>query len=216
MSNDKIRRSCVDCTIHSCRQEDGFYPDFCPTAAMTEGRPEEVFDEALNLYLDDDENNSVAIAAAEVEFENYCKLTRVEEIIEFAKKIGARKLGIAACVGLSKEAAIAAKIFRNRGFEVYGTACKIGAVPKIAIGLDFTHETLGKNMCNPILQAKVLNEEKTDLNIVIGLCVGHDSLFYKYSDALCTTLITKDRVLGHNPAVALYQAESYYKRLLDL
>ena len=48
-----------------------------------------------------------------------------------------------------------------------------------------------------------------------GLCVGHDSLFYKYAEALTTTLITKDRVLGHNPAVALYQTASYYKRLLE-
>ena len=70
-------------------------------------------------------------------------------------------------------------------------------------------------MCNPILQAKLLNEAKTDLNLVVGLCVGHDSLFYKYSEALTTTVVTKDRVLGHNPAAALYTAESYYKRLME-
>ena len=51
--------------------------------------------------------------------------------------------------------------------------------------------------------------------MVMGLCVGHDSLFYKYSDALVTTLVTKDRVLGHNPVAALYQANAYYKRLLQ-
>ena len=68
-------------------------------------------------------------------------------------------------------------------------------------------------MCNPILQAKILNEEKTELNLVVGLCVGHDSLFYKYSEALVTTVVTKDRVTGHNPAAVLYNAESYYKRL---
>lgn len=220
MSNEKIRKSCVDCVVHSCEVEDGIYPDFCPTAEMLDstgcdcGLSEELFDEALNLYLDDEENNNVAIAAAEVEYEHYCQMTRIEEIVEFAKKIRAKKVGIATCIGLSKEAAVTAKILRKNGFEVYGVCCKIGAVPKIAIGLEITHETLGKNMCNPILQAKVLNEEKTDLNVVIGLCVGHDSLFYKYSDALCTTLVTKDRVLGHNPVAALYQTESYYKKLL--
>ena len=72
----------------------------------------------------------------------------------------------------------------------------------------------GKNMCNPILQAKRLNREGTELNIVVGLCVGHDSLFYRYSDALVTTLVAKDRVTGHNPAAVLYQLDSYYKRLL--
>ncbi len=70
-------------------------------------------------------------------------------------------------------------------------------------------------MCNPILQAKTLNNEKTDLNVIIGLCVGHDSLFYKYSNALCTTLVTKDKVLAHNPVGALYQTDTYYKKLLN-
>ena len=48
--------------------------------------------------------------------------------------------------------------------------------------------------------------------MVVGLCVGHDSLFYKYSDAPVTTAITKDRVLSHNPAGALYTG--YYKNQL--
>jgi uncharacterized metal-binding protein len=65
------------------------------------------------------------------------------------------------------------------------------------------------------LQAKLLNEQKTDLNVIVGLCVGHDSLFIKYSDAPVTTLITKDRVLGHNPAAALYTSNFYYQRLLS-
>ena len=60
----------------------------------------------------------------------------------------------------------------------------------------------------------VVNNEKTDLNVIIGLCVGHDSLFYKYSDALCTTLVTKDKVLAHNPVGALYQTNTYYKKLM--
>lgn len=71
-------------------------------------------------------------------------------------------------------------------------------------------------MCNPILQARLLNEAKTDLNVVIGLCVGHDSLFYRYSEAYVTTLVTKDRVTGHNPAAALYTARSYYKKKFHL
>jgi uncharacterized metal-binding protein len=65
------------------------------------------------------------------------------------------------------------------------------------------------------LQAKILNKQKTDLNVIVGLCVGHDSLFIKYSQAPVTTLITKDRILGHNPAAALYTSGFYYKRLLQ-
>lgn len=71
-------------------------------------------------------------------------------------------------------------------------------------------------MCNPIGQAKLLNDRKTDLNIILGLCVGHDSLFIKYSDAPITVLAAKDRVLGHNPLAAIYTSHSYYnKKLYD-
>jgi len=69
-------------------------------------------------------------------------------------------------------------------------------------------------MCSPIAQAMVLNEEKTDFNIMLGLCVGHDSLFMKYARAFCTVLVAKDRVLAHNPYAALYTASTYYTRLL--
>lgn len=213
MSNIKdnnVKRSCIDCGVINCNSMDSMYPDFCPTTHMDEA----LLHQAMELYIEDEENHKVTTAAAEVEFENYCKMTRVEEIMEFARKIGAKKLGIATCVGLISEARTAAKIFRKHGFEVCGVGCKVGAQSKTSVGIDARCESVGKNICNPILQAKLLNEEKTDLNIVIGLCVGHDSMFYKYSDALCTTLVTKDRVLGHNPVAALYQANAYYSKLL--
>lgn len=211
MEKKEIKRSCVDCAVKSCDAKGGgMYPDFCATANMDP----DFLAETMKLYTESEENTKIMMAASEVEFENYCKMTRVEEICEFAAKIGAEKLGIATCVGLIQEARMAAKIFRNRGFEVVGAACKIGAQPKVSVGIDKEHEAVGVNMCNPIMQAEVLNKEKTDLNIVIGLCVGHDSLFYKHSDALCTTLVTKDRVLAHNPVAALYQADKYYSKLL--
>ena len=102
------------------------------------------------------------------------------------------------------------------GFEVYSAICKVGSVNKTDIGVEPEYTCVtGNVMCNPIMQAKLLNKQKTDLNVVVGLCVGHDSLFYKYSEAISTTLITKDRVLAHNPVGALYQAKAYYKRLLQ-
>lgn len=208
--NKDIKRSCIDCAGKGCDEKGGAYPEFCITAKMDP----EFLAETMKLYTENGENAEIMMAASEVEFENYCKMTRVEEICEFAKKIDAKKLGIATCVGLIQEARTAAAIFRNKGFEVVGAACKVGAQPKVSVGIDPAHETVGINMCNPILQAELLNKEKTDLNIVIGLCVGHDSLFYKHSEALCTTLVTKDRVLGHNPIAALYQADKYYSRLM--
>jgi uncharacterized metal-binding protein len=68
-------------------------------------------------------------------------------------------------------------------------------------------------MCNPIYQAKLLNHEKTDFNILLGLCVGHDSLFFKHADAPTTVLAVKDRVTGHNPLAAIYLSEGYYRKM---
>lgn len=206
MSEKKL--SCVDCGTLNCEFQNSMYPDFCLTTALSEEKLAEV----LARY-DEEENHRVTCAAAEVETEGYLKKTRVEEVMMFANKIGAKKLGIATCVGLIRESRALAKILRSNGFEVFGVGCKVGSTLKTDVGIDPKCEYPGPYMCNPILQAELLNAEGTDLNLVVGLCVGHDSLFYKYSDALVTTVVTKDRVTGHNPAAVLYNAESYYKRL---
>lgn len=199
--------SCVDCGTQNCKFKTRTYPEFCPTTQLKE----EDLQWALERYQEE-RNHNIMVASAEVEYEGYCQWTRVQEIMEFAKKIGARKIGIANCIGLINEARIFAKILRSNGFEVYSVICKVAGKAKSSIGIPSRCEEIGAAMCNPILQARLLNEAKTDLNVVIGLCVGHDSLFYKYSDAYVTTLITKDRVTGNNPAAALYTAQSYYKK----
>ncbi len=56
----------------------------------------------------------------------------------------------------------------------------------------------------------MLNESGCQFNIVLGLCVGHDSLFFKYCEGLMTVLVAKDRVLAHNPIGALHLADTYY------
>ena len=207
---NEVKRSCIDCTIGSCNLKDSPFPGFCTTTNMDEA----VLADAMKEY-EEPENRKVTIAAAEVEADNYMRMTRLEETIEFAKKIGAKKLGIATCLGLLKESNTLAKILRSHGFEVVGAACKAGMQKKVGVGIPERCEVVGENMCNPILQAKYLNSQKTDLNVLIGLCVGHDSLFYKYAEAPVTTLIAKDRVLAHNPVGALYQTGSYYKKLLQ-
>ena len=166
---------------------------------------------ALERY-DEGNNRQIMIASAEVEYEGYCQWTRVQEIMEFARKINAKRIGIANCIGLINEARIFAKILRANGFEVYSVICKVAGQAKTSMGIPAECEKIGPAMCNPIMQAHLLNKAKTDLNVVIGLCVGHDSLFYKYSDAYVTTLVTKDRVTGNNPVAALYTANSYYHK----
>lgn len=203
----KIQPTCVDCGTQNCKFKVRTYPEFCPTTNLKE----EDLQWALERY-EEGRNHDIMVASAEVEYEGYCQWTRVQEIMEFAKKIGAKKIGIANCIGLINEARIFAKILRANGIEAYAIICKVAGKAKSSIGIPVQCEEIGAAMCNPILQARLLNEAKTDLNVVIGLCVGHDSLFYKYSDAYVTTLVTKDRVTGNNPAAVLYTAQSYYKK----
>ena len=205
------KKSCVDCGILNCHTRDRQYPEFCLTTEMSE----ETIDKVKRLY-EDEENNRVSVVSAEIENDFYLRYTRVEELLEFAKRMGFHKIGIATCVGLIEESRILARILRKNGFEVYGAVCKIGSFLKADVGVDDEHMTrTGAVMCNPIMQAEILNQAGTDFNVVMGLCVGHDSLFYKYSEALVTTLVAKDRVLAHNPVGALYQANAYYKKLMQ-
>lgn len=211
MENKNPCLSCVDCHTLNCWKQDSVYPQFCLTV---EGEKAGTYERAMS-ELREPENNRIAVAAAEVEYEGYGRRTRVEEVIQFARKLGVKKLGIATCAGLIEESRMLTKILRLNGFEVYGAVCKSGATPKVDIGIPAECEAVGVNMCNPIYQAELLNDAGTELNLIMGLCVGHDSLFIKYSKALCTSVVTKDRVLAHNPAAALYQTGCYYSRLLE-
>lgn len=203
--------SCVDCGTQNCKFKTKTYPEFCLTTNLDQ-------EDALwaSERYEEDRNHDVMVASAEVEFEGYCQWTRVQEIMEFARKIGAKKIGIANCIGLINEARIFARILRANGFEAYAVICKVEGRAKTSMGIPEKCEQIGPAMCNPILQARLLNKAGTDLNVVMGLCVGHDSLFYRYSEAYVTTLITKDRVTGNNPAASLYTAGSYYRKKFNL
>ena len=159
----------------------------------------------------------VSQESARVEAIGYCQWTRVQETMEFATRMGFQKLGIAYCIGLRREARTLADIYRENGFEVVSVCCKSGSIPKEDIGLrddEKIRPGTYESVCNPIGQAMVMNAEKTDLNVIIGLCVGHDSLFIRHSKALVTCLVAKDRVLAHNPVGAIYTAKTYYRKKL--
>jgi uncharacterized metal-binding protein len=177
----------------------------------------QVLSEARAVY-ENPETRELAQAAARTEAAGYCKEPRVEEIMNFARRLGVDLLGIANCVGLMREARLLQEILEANGFEVFSVCCKVGSIPKEEIGLadeEKIHPGQFEALCNPIGQAKLLNEAGTGLNVVVGLCVGHDSLFFRHSDAPVTVLVAKDRVTGHNPAAVLYTSQSYYRRLRE-
>ena len=211
MSEKKF--SCSDCGTLNCNRREGQFPAGC----IGEAVPQQQLEEIRDLYQNDPETSKLSMAAAEVESKYFGKLTRIQEIVAFARNIDAGKVGVASCVGLANEAKIFVKILEAHSLESYCTICKVGSLDKTEIGIpeeNKLQQGCFEGACNPILQAKLLAEQNTGLNVIIGLCVGHDALFTKYSQAPVTTLVTKDRVLGHNPAAGLYTANSYYKKLL--
>jgi uncharacterized metal-binding protein len=131
--------------------------------------------------------------------------TRVDEIMEYARIRGMTKLGIATCYALMAESRLLSNILERNGFSVVSISCLCGEVNPWDVGIT------GKIFCNPIMQAEVLNREKTELNIMVGLCLGHDILFLRYCKAETTPLVVKDRALGHNPVAALYLSQGYFK-----
>src|SRR4030042_6454223 len=205
-----------------CLSPEGRGPDFCPTLHR-----KEVIGKATEEYAKPD-ILKFAYQASVQEAECYINRgvkpyvlhptkPRVQEVCEFAQKMGYERLGIAFCAGLHREALSLTQILEAQGFEVISVVCKAGGTPKEQIGIKEEEKIrIGEfePMCSPIAQAMILNEEKTDFNILLGLCVGHDSLFLKHSKAYCTVLVAKDRVLGHNPCAALYTTGSYYPRML--
>ena len=200
---------CADCTQHGCMSH-----DMEKTMTCCPCKENELQENAKARYQEP-ENHTIAYSAALVEAEGYGQLCRMEEILLFARRAGYRKLGLVFCVGLKNEAKTVNRILTANGFDVVSVACKNGSVPKSFLGLTDEQTVSGcadETMCNPIGQAMAMNEAKTELNILLGLCVGHDTLALKYLDAPVTVLAVKDRVTGHNPLAAVYMADGYYRK----
>jgi uncharacterized metal-binding protein len=221
-----MNSSCATCKVvrKICRSPQGKGPRNCPTVSEPA-----VIDQAMVEYANPEIGEFARLASVQ-EGECYANRDqkpyvlhpvkpRIVEIIEFAQKMNYRKIGLAFCGGLTHEAGIVVSILEKHGFKVVNVSCKVGGVAKERIGIkDSEKINIGnhESMCNPIGQALILNREETDFNVLLGLCVGHDSLFLKYVQAPITVLAVKDRVTAHNPLAAVYTANSYYARLKRL
>lgn len=159
------------------------------------------------------EDIEIMKAAASTEADYYMKATRLEEIRYFSQKMGFERLGVAFCIGFSREADLLCR-FLEKTFTVYSVCCKVGGLDKDELFLQKMRKGEHESTCNPRLQAQVLNEKKTQLNLILGLCIGHDLLFTKHCQGYVSTFVVKDRVLGHNPIGALYSG--YYQRKFNL
>ena len=197
----KIKPHCALCQAKECRTDE----KDCFEAAG----------EHLQMY-DEGDLAQLHRAATAIEGRHYCRATRLEEIMLFAEEMGYRKLGLAFCLGLADEALVIEQILSQR-FRVLSACCKTSGVNKRRLDLEqIDADDTGEVMCNPAGQADLLNRAETELNVICGLCVGHDAIFSKASDAPVTTLIAKDRVLAHNPVGAIHSRYVRSRFLADL
>ncbi len=126
------------------------------------------------------------------------KVDRVDEIIAYCKEAGIKKIGIANCISFNKQTERLKNVLTSNGFEVESAHCKLGRVKfnELLPGYKGTS-------CNPAGQAEHLANKETELNIMLGLCLGHDIIFNSKSKAPVTPLVIKDRKHKHNPMEAL-------------
>lgn len=150
--------------------------------------------------------------AAKIEGQYYMQLSRIEESVKFAQEIGCTSIGIAFCIGLANEANYIVQYFQNF-FTVHSVCCKVCGFDKQHLDLEQIKEDRYEAMCNPAIQAKILNDANTELNFAVGLCIGHDMIFNRHSTAPVSTLVAKDRLLSHNPLGAIYSGYWRNKRL---
>jgi len=195
-----MKCSCAECPSHACYAK----------GANCTGADREAI---KALYTP--EERKIMEAAAYVEGTFYSNITRLEETAEFARYMKYKKLGMAFCIGLSKEARDIASYYRNEGFTFFSVCCKNCSIPKKDFGLkQIQPERPHEAMCNPKAQARFLAEKGVELFISCGLCVGHDTIFNASCVGPVTPLVVKDRLLGHNPLAAIYS--SYWKRKLGI
>ncbi len=138
----EIHCDCTKCVIAEkiCRLENGKGPAWCPTKKENES-----LKEALEEYGDEDVKEFARMASVQ---EGSCYTrrdakpfvmiptkSRLEELIEFSKRMGYKRLGMAFCGGLTYEASLLSEVLEKQGFEVVAVSCKVGGVPKERIGV---------------------------------------------------------------------------------
>lgn len=199
---------CDKCGVRRCGnlKKELTLPDFCPT----KNNPD-IIQDTISRQKNDSETQAINMAWVELVnriTQNPYAWTRLDEVMEYARLRGVKKMGIATCYVMLPECRMLTKVLEGNGFETVSVSCLTGEVKPEEVNV--TRET--GVFCNPLMQAEVLNRAGTQLNIILGLCIGHDILFTKNSKADVTTLVVKDRALGHNPVAALYMSAGYYRR----
>lgn len=177
---------CTRCAGNPCaRGRVDLAPAECPMRG-----PFPDFDELYGAEPD----RRLAYHAALIEAEGYCRWTRAHETAELCRRMGFARVGVAHCRDTAAEAGLVASFLRSRGL--------------VAILPDSQAD------CDPEGQARHFAKAATELNVIAGMCVGHDAMFFRHTLAPATCLLVRDLRLRHNPAGALYNRRSYFRAAL--
>jgi uncharacterized metal-binding protein len=180
--------NCTACPSHPCRSLTS-----CGAEAFDP-------DDVRSRYHEPEVQSLVRSSAVLVDDGRAGTLSRLEEILEFARSRGYKKVGLAYCWGLEPLATSLLKLIKNRGLAAVAVACTVGALSQSA--LNSASQRPGVS-CNPIGQARQLHAEGVDFAVQVGLCLGHDILFTREFQGDQTTLIVKDRKFNHNPLLGV-------------
>lgn len=175
---------CVNCTPKTCRQSES-----CGVEKFEKA-------ELLDIYNNPENQKIISAAASLVDNGKAGKLSRLQELIEFIKKMDYKKVGLAYCYGMEKDAKAFRDIFKNENIKLRTVSCTVGGVNQNEVNDDSCIE---KVSCNPLGQAEQLNSEGVDFVIIMGICLGHDILLQRNLKADFTTFVVKDRVYSNAP-----------------
>ena len=183
-------------------------PKFCPMITSPD-----IFEDARSIVAQPEIGEMIRGVAATWKRTKLSE-NRIESTMVYADTMGFKKLGLAFCIALSSQAQVVSAIFEKRGFEVVSGCCMTGGFSSDDVGLPEDiklHPESRQPQCNPVGQALIMNKHETDLNVIIGLCVGDDAIFIKYSEAPVTVLAVKDMMTSHNPLAAIPEYEQALK-----
>jgi uncharacterized metal-binding protein len=189
---------CLHCTtVGSFKGDVSRMPRTCPTRTHAELAGD------VSGYLGDERQALMMAANTTPKKPDGTLRNRVEELAHFAKQRGMNRIGVAFCVSMLQESQRLASLLQAEGLETELVCCRVGAVDHDEIGLPKAHPDRFAAICNPVAQARLLNERNVDIVAQVGLCVGHDLVLQEECQAPVTTLIVKDRALDHHTIAAL-------------
>lgn len=198
MSDREPLYGCATChTAAAFRGDCARMPASCPTLT----RPDLTKD--VSSYLEPERAELMRVADLAPFDHQHQKRTRVDELLFFVRARQYARVGVAFCVSLTKEAQELGRRLEQHGVQAELACCRLGAVDYDELGLEKAHPERFAAICNPVAQAKTLNEAGVQLIVQLGLCLGHDLILQEEAKVPVTTLVVKDRALDHHPIEAL-------------